>query len=487
MICCFNDVLGNKSVPVIGSHKNIAFDMADLTAKMLAVTTGKKIQIEAFKYVDNDRSLKEQKHVQLAWLSIGHPRIIAQRTSVCNANANGSVSSAFQFTNHGFHVAVEMLSDAQQAILADAASRKYAIPINASQINDLPLEDFVCSIQLLLSGSERISIKGRVHTYNEYPLRMDFIAPESSIQRTTFEKELSAGEEFTLKCAIASIGRVVKSNTLTISASQLQSLQIEDKLFGPVHREAESVFVTRHQLANLAVDLHSRLNVWEDYEMPQSTFSEIFVQDFVQQLAAVAFQQVDFATALKTLSTFTLNVGGEDLRADEIALEVGRALTIEKSHNKSHLVYRGEESREGSDRSSFSGAISSRGRFGIFGGSFGVKMSREREIRWREDNSSVDDQLRELNADKTSDFQWQREGNRIVPKSLNVAKVSRGSFSRSLVSQRVRRQTFEAPFQREFALYTREADFAGNEANDIDLKLLLHGGLLCSAWLLGRH
>ena len=53
-------------------------------------------------------------------------------------------------------------------------------------------------------------------------------------------------------------------------------------------------------------------------------------------------------------------------------------------------------------------------------------------------------------------MQWDIVGDRVVPKSLNVARVSRLKLGKTLTFSRVRLQSFLAPFDRQFAIYTNK-------------------------------
>ncbi len=57
-------------------------------------------------------------------------------------------------------------------------------------------------------------------------------------------------------------------------------------------------------------------------------------------------------------------------------------------------------------------------------------------------------QLSELNQMKSSDVQWEITGNKVIPKTLNVAKVTAGSFEKTITFKQVRRELTKAAFKR---------------------------------------
>ena len=77
-----------------------------------------------------------------------------------------------------------------------------------------------------------------------------------------------------------------------------------------------------------------------------------------------------------------------------------------------------------------------------------------------EELQSFGDQLRELNTVSHNEATWEREGNMVVPKSLDVAQIARANFSRTLTFERISIEISEAPFQRTFSMYTLRATAA---------------------------
>lgn len=247
----------------------------------------------------------------------------------------------------------------------------------------------------------------------------------------------------------------MKTNTLTIGIQQMEQISLKDKLFGPVTMgsdnvaQPQTVYVTREQMTELASEMYSTLNIVEEYQMQETPFREAFVEGLLTQVSISNFAMVPIAAALQTLSTYGFDFA-PDLQADHVRKDLGSILNIERFDNKSRIVLNESSYRMLQQSSHDSG-----------GGSvklFGLKAS----VDWARDNShhsaneltSLSDQLRELNMLSHNDFKWEINGDRVIPKSLNVARLGRSRLDRALTFRRVRLQAFDAAFEREFGMYT---------------------------------
>jgi hypothetical protein len=214
-----------------------------------------------------------------------------------------------------------MLTEEQRMILSKTASSKYQLNINSAQIAHLILDSFECNF-----GTEKNSIKGKVKDFRKFPLRMTFDAPEGSTEREVLEKHLKQGNKNTdleFNCKLSTVSNIVKINTLSITSSQFQELEIKEKLLGP----ASSAYVSREQINQLSGEVFSSLNVFEEYEMPEYQFQQNFVDDFIKLATEENFQQVPALQALKELSSYGLDFG-QDLQA-------GKAMTANFSRGTS--------------------------------------------------------------------------------------------------------------------------------------------------------
>jgi hypothetical protein len=67
-------------------------------------------------------------------------------------------------------------------------------------------------------------------------------------------------------------------------------------------------------------------------------------------------------------------------------------------------------------------------------------------------NKSVSDQVKEINKLTQNNIEWKFDGNKIVPKSLNVARLHKSLFSKSLKINRIRRKIFVSEFKKTYTI-----------------------------------
>ena len=86
-----------------------------------------------------------------------------------------------------------------------------------------------------------------------------------------------------------------------------------------------------------------------------------------------------------------------------------------------------------------------------------VKIAYKNAYSQGSEGETLSDQLKKLNSQTQNDVKWEIEGNRIVPKSLNVFRMARSKLGKTLSFSRVRRQTVTALFDRYFSLNPNRA------------------------------
>jgi hypothetical protein len=133
----------------------------------------------------------------------------------------------------------------------------------------------------------------------------------------------SKNVDLKFSCKLSTVSNIVKINTLSISNSQFQELEIKEKLLGP----ASSAYISREQMNQLSGELYSSLNVFEEYEMPEYRFQQNFVEDFIKLATADHFQQIPALQALKELSSYGIDFG-QDLQAGKAMITKEEAQTL---------------------------------------------------------------------------------------------------------------------------------------------------------------
>ena len=232
----------------------MSFDIPDLALTVKG--DNGEAQLEAYKAFSYDEtnylneSRLSERQSQLFWVSIGIPTLL--RTSL-----KGSNLTLFHGDSQGFFTAIEMLTPEQRQMLAETASKKYRIKIDPSQIVHLILSKFDCKINLYDDGKNYI-IYGKVGEFRKFPLRLHFRAEEGTIERNMFEQKVASEASLEIECFLATQGKEVQPKTLKISANEVESFGITNKLFG-TNPTSKEVYVTRDQFKILSQDLYSSL------------------------------------------------------------------------------------------------------------------------------------------------------------------------------------------------------------------------------------
>ena len=430
------------------SDSNIAFDLPDLTS--IIETSSGAFQLEAYKSVNNDRIIRNvsnEKVSQLFWVSVGQPTLVKKKSP-----SNRTSEKIFHSSNYGFTTYIDMLTTAHRNVLLSTVNKKYHIKVDVSQIVNLILSKFECLLTMYDENGKKYLLKGNVFDFRHFPLRMNFQAPLRSAERRVFLLQDESDLDF--MCTMASTGKLMKTNTLTISGQQQQLIGIEEKLFGPAttDKSKEQVYVTRDQMTDLSSEMYTTLNIVEDYQMSEGQFSDAFVEGMINQIATDQFKHVPIDTVLASLSKYGFDVG-QDLKPDVVKRDMGSIMNVETKDGKSRIVV--DETNYSTFEKTYSksrGAGASA--FGINGSANWGKSNSESSSAY---SRSINDQLYELNTLSRQDVQWDIVGNKVIPKSLNVARLSRTKLGTTLSFNRVRVQSFVAPFDRQFAIHTNRA------------------------------
>ena len=436
----------NEIVHGQSDGNNIVFDLADLTVDYQ--TDNGWISLEAFKSSINDLIIQANdlnKYGQLNWLSIGYPQLVLTPNPT-----NKSLNQMFIFKPEGFYVRVEMLTNLQRKLFQGVVQRKYNIPISTEQIVNLVPSKFECSMNFYVD-SKRILINGKVNQFNTFPLKIEFAAPYTTPERLALEKRIKddgSNLDLNIDCEINSKGKTYRQNTLIITGNQLYKIGLIDDLFGP----ATDRYVTRRQMTDLTSEVYLKLNIIEDYQMPESQFKENFINDFIAQAANTTFQSIKIEDALKLLSQYDFKY---DLRPDVITQDLGKIFSIKKTGSKEQIIANRTNFENLKTNTRIETDASASGSFiDVFDASASYQYVSDKSFDWTKATSSFDSQLKELNAYNENNFEWQRVGEFVKPKTIKVVKLAKSLMSRNLVFSRVKREYYDAPFKRIVSLNT---------------------------------
>ena len=206
----------------------------------------------------------------------------------------------------------------------------------------------------------------------------------------------------------------------------------------------------------LSREMYSTLNIYEEYEMPEWEFDENFIQDFIRQTAEAALDAVPIDTALASLTKYMLDVS-KDLTPDEITRELEQVLKIERRDEKNVVVANQEYS--GRFAASLNSEVEAKG-----GGDFfvismqgGMRAAVGFAVETEYLAKTESEQLEQINEENVDNMQWEIEGNRIVPKSINAALVKRADLKKTLRFNRVKSLKVNATFVEKFSTSTIQA------------------------------
>ncbi|RNA07552.1 tail collar domain-containing [Brachionus plicatilis] len=338
--------------------EDIQFKLPDLTIDY--PTKGGFTHLEAFKTHINNEILNEKKESdfsKLKWVSYGYPVLVeqnyesnfltesgAEHSSVVSNSVDRlsyNLSKLFHFSQEGFHIFVEMLTREQRELFAREAELKYKISIEPRQIVRLIPEVFSCNLGIFdASINEKINFKGFARNLRSYPLRVDFSFSNFIRERIILEKRIekmiraNGYDGFVFDCEFETVGKKIKTNILKITFEQINDLNLIDELFGD---NKETVYLTRKQIANLSNSIYSSLKIQEIYEITEHQFSEKFVSNLIELVADSSLKNVDFETALNSLSKYSIDIKG-DIKSDFIRSEASSLFRIEQLGKNNHII-----------------------------------------------------------------------------------------------------------------------------------------------------
>ena len=402
---------GSEDGSRLSSGTDIVFESPDLIT--LVETTSGLFHLEAYKSVNNDQILRNvssgqptARTSQLFWVSVGQPEFVKMPDS-----HDPNVAALFHSSATGFSTYIQMLTPAHRSVLASTARTKYGVDVNNSQIVDLVLSKFECSLVMFDIIGNKHLLRGEVADFRHFPLRMDFQVPPSSTSRKLFLKLLETNSNLEFSCEMATAGTMAKTNTLVITTRQQKLIGLEEKLFGELSDNSPNrAYVTRDQMTNLAREMYSTLNIVEDFRMTEVQFIESFIEDLVDQAASNQFSQISVDVVLSSLSRYGF-AANEYVNPFIMKRELGSILTIGKVNDQNRIALNETHFKNFSESNTGSG-----GRNAIY---FGIRASAD----WARDNSKNEanithgliDQLGELNSLLERHIQWELTDGQVRP------------------------------------------------------------------------
>lgn len=213
-----------------------------------------------------------------------------------------------------------------------------------------------------------------------------------------------------------------KSIPLVITLAQLQKLNIVKKVFG----SSSSALMTRQQLLSLAGEVYRSLKIMNEYQVPEYEFSE----EFIQKVLKEEFSLVSLDIAIKTVSKYAISPK-VSLKLDQLKRNASTLLKVDKTGNFS-LIKIGKLNKD----------------LEVLFGSKSARIVTDYEADWIEANRTIDAQVYDLNYWVRQSVEWQLEGNKLVPKSLAVAKLDKSAFLKPLNFSTLAKKSLKATYSK---------------------------------------
>ncbi len=418
------------------------FDTPDVVKEYVR-TDGTKVRLYAYRTKNNDRLLERQEYKGLRWVSLGKPEIVKLDNSASLFNTQNKLSFSFHF---------EMLTQQDGEVLADEVHRAKNFSVDPAQFSDIDSNTIECSIELYdLKEQKTVLLKGKVFNMNQSPYKIDFKYPIGTQERSLFEEEIKSKLiDLEFRCSVTAGTQIQKSNTFTITLQESSNIRLDEKLFGP----ANEVYVSRDQLTELSNEVYSYFNIIEDYQIPQDQFGFDFVENLISLTGESTFKSESFENALASLSKYSLDIEG-DLKTDQIKNEVSKLFKIDKTGGKSHIVFDDKYYDELDKQSKSSGrGGGSFNFFKIFGAKGSGSYANDHKEHWIKNETHLDDQLKEFNNYSKDLIEYTFNGDKIIPKTINVCKLKSSAFKKKLSFSRIKNVYYEADFNNKFTLST---------------------------------
>jgi len=218
------------------------------------------------------------------------------------------------------------------------------------------------------------------------------------------------------------------------------------------------VFVTRDQLTKLSQEIHSNIKAVEDYQISSNQFSQIFVDDLIKSVSNDGFKSVLFEDALNIISKYSIEFSN-DLKPNVIKEEIQNNFKIEKIGDKKHIKLDYDKLTDTlkEKENSNSKSMEVGGSYGLFSANLksSSTYSENNKDRWINSEKSLDDQLKELNTYNEGKIEFAFKGEKIYPKSLQVAKIQKSMFKKDIVFERIRNEYNEYNSTFSFSLSTK--------------------------------
>lgn len=434
------------------------FSMPDLSLDSLSDEG--KIHLDAYKASKNDEIIaigNPEGYSRLRWFSLGRPALVPK-----GINSDGS-PQLIKFTDEYFSFYFDMLTERQRELLKEEVKRTKGIDVSAKSFVNLKPNIVECLSKIYDKKTRKSFIlKGKVFDFVSSPFQIQFPYEFDAPETLAVKKKISLSSSIELKCTVTAGSQIKKTNAFSLSTQEINDLKLEEKLFG----DANETYISRDQLSELADQVYANFNIVEDYQMAREQFNRDFIDNLIV-LTGENFKFVDFNDALESLSKFTLDFSS-NLDANIISEEISNIFKLEIQGNQSRIVfdeaYYKQLEKQSTSTSSGGGLFELLNLLDI--GATGSHISGKQENNIHA-GASFEDKINELNNYEENSIEFQFKSNKLVPKSLKVAKLQAASFKKNLNFNRIKSVYYEAEFQQNFIMSTEESTLIPDFVVDI--------------------
>lgn len=377
------------------------------------------ITLEAFT-TKNIRQIEAQtntvnKYNHLTWMTLGYPKLLETK------QLNSNLSRLFHFYDQGFFTLIETLNKDYKNALSRALLDKYSINVNNSQIINIQLKYFECEIVLYNHKNLRnLIIIGQVKNLNQHPYKMMFKAPLNSTERNIFEQKIKVNEKnIFIDCKVGSRESDDKNIEFELTPKEAKELKLNEKIF----QENEFVYLTRYQVDSLSNEIYNSFDI---LHITQDEFKNKFYQEFINKFNNNKFTYVNFDRVIKFLSKYSLNID-KNISIEDIKKVFSKLFKLNTNRNNSFISIDSEfvdNLRSNNKNDEFRNARN--GMKKIIETS--VQFVENEEAEWSNYNKRIEEQILELNNNNKDGIEWELNGTQILPKTLNVTKITKSTF-----------------------------------------------------------
>lgn len=397
---CFSDIaMADERV------SNIRFSIPDLNA--VHAVNGVNVDLSAYRVghaYNGDQ-----------WVSIGQPFLIE--------NKDGQI---YGFTPENIFMRLRLLANDQREALGKIA-RIFYPHIKQPLVSLIPLQSIICTTSFTIDD-RIVELRGEASNLNQYTVTIEMPYGEKSKDREAFQARIQRPDPLNWVCTFTAAGREISKNEIRVSGKNFEEAAIDHQLFGT----RDEVYVTRRQMALLAQEIRTNLEIEEDCEIDGYSFDGHVIEQMMK-IISKSFENVKIDAVIGKLSNFSYSMNENDLKPDEIYKLYNEAIIIDKRDeyrrrsSKSQYSQMNESSEE--QGLHFSGRVKvSCKTFGQL--QFGITQTKQSKSE--ESGASSEDDEAATHEFVEQETRMLVEGRYTLPKNLEVVLLQKNDFKRNI-------------------------------------------------------